>query len=287
MIQNFILAESATDAASKTKEILAQVTAWKITQAFVILALAYAAIRLIDWLVIALSEKVAKEWRLRVKQFLPFLRMGVLTSALIILMNLFLNLSQENIFAVTGTVAVAVGFAFKDYVSSVIAGIIGIFEASYRVGDRVTIGGEYGEVIGYGLRGVRIQTPTDNIVTIPHNQIWTSGVSNANMGRLEAQVVTSFFLAHHVDVALVEKILYRVAHTSKYTHLQLPIVVIMEDCHWGSLFKLKCYPLDARNEFLYKSDLTRRAKYLFSKQQISYPQLLKIPDTAASATAHQ
>lgn len=280
MLYHFLLAQTANGAANKTKEILDQITAWKVTQAVVILGIAYGSIRLIDWLVIALSEKVAKEWRLRVKQFLPFLRMGVLTTALIILMNLFLNLSQENIYAVTGTIAVAVGFAFKDYVSSVIAGIIGIFEASYRVGDRVTISGEYGEVIGYGLRGVRIQTPTDDVVTIPHNQIWTSGVSNANMGRLEAQVVTSFFLAHDVDVALVERILYRVAQTSKYTHLRLPIVVIMEDCNWGSLFKLKCYPIDARNEFVYQTDLTRRAKYLFRKHCIKYPQLLKLPEAS-------
>ena len=96
-----------------------------------------------------------------------------MTTTVVTLMNLFLNLSQDNLLAVTGTVAVALGFAFKDYASSVIAGIIGLFEAPYRVGDRVQIEEFYGEVVSYGLRGVRLRTPDDNIVTIPHNKIWT------------------------------------------------------------------------------------------------------------------
>ena len=66
-----------------------------------------------------------------------------MTATIVTLMNLFLNLSRENILAVTGAVAVALGFAFKDYASSIIAGIVGIFEGSYRVGDRIKIGDDF------------------------------------------------------------------------------------------------------------------------------------------------
>ena len=223
-----------------------------------------------------LSEKIAKEWRLRVKQFLPFLRMFVLTNATVILMNLFLNLSPENILAVTGTVAVALGFAFKDYASSIIAGIVGLFELPYGVGDRIKIGEHYGEVISYGLRSVRIKTPDDNIITIPHNKIWTEAISNSNTGALEAQVITEFYFAHDIDTNLVRKILYRVAQTSKYTALKLPIVVVMEEKPWGSSFKLKSYPLDARDEFAYKTDLTARAKQAFTKHKLAYPRIFDV-----------
>ena len=72
------------------------------------------------------------------------------------------------------------GFAFKDYASSIIAGIVGLFESPYGVGDRIKIGDYYGEVINYGLRSVTIQTPDDSTVTIPHNKIWTEAISNAN-----------------------------------------------------------------------------------------------------------
>ncbi|MGD1910464.1 MAG: mechanosensitive ion channel family protein [Rivularia sp. (in: cyanobacteria)] len=279
---NLILAQSTDDAAKETVEqtqqIITEITTWKISQGLIVLVISYIIIQVIDKLVIWVSEQVAKEWRLQVKQFLPFFRMMVLTITIVLLMNLFLNLSRDNLVAVTGTVAVALGFAFKDYVSSIIAGIVGLFEAPYRVGDRIQIGDYYGEVRSYGLRGIRLQTPEDNVVTIPHNKIWTNAVSNANMGELEAQVITQFYFAHEVDVELVKKILYRVAYTSKYTYLKLPILVILEEKPWGTFFELKSYPLDARDEFIYKTDLTKRAKRVFAKYNLHYPRLLNMKD---------
>ena len=262
---------AANDTADGTRQLLANITGAKIIQAVVVLLLAYGIIKLVDWLVISLSEKVARHSRLRIKQFQPLVRTFVMTLTVITLANLFLNLSRENVIAVTGTVAVALGFAFKDYASSIIAGIVGLFEAPYRVGDRIAIADEYGEVISYGLRGIRIRTPGDNIVTVPHNYIWTNSVSNANMGELEAQVVTEFYLAHSANPEQVENILYRIAYTSKYTHLKMPIIVVMSEHSWGSLFKLRAYPLDARDEFAYKTDLTVRAKREFAKQNLPYP----------------
>ena len=262
---------AASDTAEQTKNLLGKITGPKVLQALLIIAIAFVIIKALDWLTITISEKVARHQRLRIKQFQPFVRTFVMSFTIVMLMNLFLNLSRENVLAVTGTVAVALGFAFKDYASSVIAGIVGLFEAPYRVGDRISIADSYGEVISYGLRGIRIRTPDDNIVSIPHNHIWTNTVSNANMGELEAQVVTQFYLAHDADPHQVENILYRVAFTSKYTHLKLPITVVMSEHSWGSLFKLKAYPLDARDEFAYATDLTIRAKKQFTQHKLPYP----------------
>lgn len=278
----FLLAQSTADVvektAEKTQEVITQITSGKIAQALIALTFSYILIKVVDRLINWLSEQVAKEWRLQVKQFIPFMRMMVLTITIVFLMNLFLHLSRDNLFAVTGTIVVALGFAFKDYASSIVAGIIGLFEAPYRLGDRIELGDSYGEVVTYGLRGIRLRTPEDNIVTIPHNKIWTDSISNANMGELEAQVVTEFYLHHSVDVELVKKILYRIAHTSKYTHLKLPILVWVEEKRWGTWFQLKSYPLDARDEFIYKTDLTTRAKQVFAKYNLPYPRYLNRED---------
>jgi len=263
--------EAASEAGNQTRELIGKITGPKILQALAISVTCYLTIKGVDAFVTWLSERVARHNRLSIKQFQPFVRTAVLTVTIILLMNLFLNLSRDNVLAVTGTVAVALGFAFKDYASSIIAGIVGLFEAPYRVGDRVVIADEYGEVVSYGLRGIRLQTPSDNIVTVPHSYIWTNAVSNANMGELEAQVVTEFYLAHEVNPEQVENILYRIAYTSKYTHLKLPIVVVMTERSWGSLYKLRSYPLDARDEFVYQTDLTVRAKKEFARHNLTYP----------------
>ncbi|MDJ0716147.1 MAG: mechanosensitive ion channel [Prochloraceae cyanobacterium] len=268
-----LLAQTDKNNVDRASEIISEITTFKIIQGIVIVAIAYGGIwttaKLIDWL----SEKVPLRLRLPIKQSIPFLRAFILGFAGVFLINLFLNLSPNNVLALTGTVAVALGFAFKDYASSVIAGIIGLFEVPYQVGDRVKIGEHYGEIITYGLRGILLRTPNDDIVTIPHNKLWTDAIANTNKGNVEAQTVVDFYLAHEVNVDRVIQILYRVAYTSKYTQLKFPVVVVMEEKPWGTHFKLKCYPIDARDEFIYKTDLIKRAKQTFAKYSLTYPAL--------------
>ncbi len=268
-----LLAQTDKNNVDRASEIISEITTFKIIQGIVIVAIAYGGIwttaKLIDWL----SEKVPLRLRLPIKQSIPFLRAFILGFAGVFLINLFLNLSPNNVLALTGTVAVALGFAFKDYASSVIAGIIGLFEVPYQVGDRVKIGEHYGEIITYGLRGILLRTPNDDIVTIPHNKLWTDSIANTNKGNVEAQTVVDFYLAHEVNVDRVMQILYRVAYTSKYTQLKFPVVVVIEEKPWGTHFKLKCYPIDARDEFIYKTDLIKRAKQTFAKYSLTYPAL--------------
>lgn len=259
------------------QQLFTDITFQTLLRAGLTLLIAYGCLLLIQWLTNWISERVARRFRLMIKQALPFWKGLILVVAIAYLLNLFLNLSQSNVFALTGTLAVALGFAFKDYVSSIIAGVVMLFEAPYRVGDRIQMGNHYGEVVGYGLRGIRIRTPDDNTVTIPHSTTWTESVSNANSGQLEAQVATDFYFDHTVDVERVLQVLYQAAYSSKYTQLKLPVVVVMTEHHWGTQFKLRSYPMDARDEFVYKTDIIRRAKQAFARDQMPYPKLAGFP----------
>ncbi len=255
------------------QDFLADITTFKLIRATISIAAAYTLLWALRVIINKVSERVPRRFRLAIKQSTPFLKALVLTLLVIYLLQLFVQLSSTNVLALTGTVAVALGFAFKDYVSSLFAGIITLFEGPYRVGDRVKIGDTYGEVVDYGLRGVRIRTPDDNTVTIPHNIAWTESLSNANSGQLEAQVVTDFYFAHNVNTDKVLQILYQAAYSSRYTQLKLPVVVIIEEQPWATRFKLKAYPMDARDEFVYKTDLIYRAKQAFARQKLAYPQM--------------
>lgn len=270
-----LLLAQATDGTNATElpDLVADITPMKLVRAAIVVVCAYGGGIALEQLVTWLSERVALRFRLTVKQSLPLCRAFLFGLAGVLLIDSFFNLSSQRLIAVTGTAAVALGFAFKDYASSVIAGIIALFEGPYQVGDRVAIGEHYGEIISYGLRGILIQTPDDNIVTIPHNKLWTEAISNANKGNVEAQTVVSFYCAHEVDIPRVQKILRRAAQTSKYTQLDFPIAIVLDERPWGTHFKLKCYPIDARDEFQHKTDLIARAKQALTKAGIPYPRL--------------
>lgn len=262
-----------TNTGDALRSLIADITGPKIIRAAISVVLAFVFLEAIQSFTTWLSEKVPRRFRLVIKQAVPFLKGLVLLLVGSYLVRLFINLSDTDLLALTGTIAVALGFAFKDYVSSIIAGVVTLFEAPFRMGDRVQIGDHYGEVVDYGLRSMRLQTPDDNTVTIPHNTLWTDAISSANSGQLEAQVVTDFYFAHAVDPEMVMSILYQAAYSSRYTQLKLPVVVIMAEQAWATQFKLKAYPMDARDEFVYKTDLVRRAKQAFQRQQLPYPQI--------------
>lgn len=255
------------------QKLLDDITVQKIVRAIAAVIVAYGLVTLIQMLTNWISEKVPRRFRLLIKQSLPFWKGLILIIVVSYIVKLFFNLSEGNLLALTGTIAVALGFAFKDYVSSIIAGAVALFEAPYRVGDRIQIEDNYGEVVGYGLRGIQLQTPDDNTVTIPHNKTWTEAIANANSGNLEAQVATNFYFDHSVDAEQVIRILYQAAYSSRYTQLKLPIMVVMKEEMWGTQFKLRCYPMDARDEFAYQTDIIRRAKQAFTRYELPYPRL--------------
>lgn len=270
---NILLAFMQEKTSDTVLEFLKEFSWKKLVIATIVLTVAYVFLFLARSASNWFSERVPLRFRPAAKQSVPFLQAMVLGAASVYVLSLFIQLSPDKVIALTGTVAVALGFAFKDYASSLIAGVVALFETPYRLGDRVQIGDDYGEVVHYGLRGIRLRTLDDNIIFIPHNKIWTEAISNANNGALEAQVTTDFYLAHGVDTELVIKILLRAAYTSKYTQLTLPVLVVIEEELRGTKFKLKAYPMDARDELIYKTDLTRRVKKAFAMQKLPYPKM--------------
>ncbi|WP_204141591.1 mechanosensitive ion channel family protein [Halomicronema sp. CCY15110] len=269
----WLLAQDTVPTAENLDALFKELTWRSLAHAGLTVAIAYGLLTAIQSFTTAISEKVPRRFRLIIKQSVPFLKALVLLVAIVRLLHLFVNPTGSNLLALTGTIAVALGFAFKDYISSIIAGIVTLFEGSFRMGDRVRIGDHYGEVVNYGLREVRLRTPNDDTVTIPHNTLWNEPIANANSGQLEAQVVTDFYVAHEADLELVSELLYQAAYSSRYTQLKLPVVVVIQEKAWATQLKLKAYPMDARDEFLYQTDLVLRVKQACARHHVPYPQM--------------
>jgi hypothetical protein len=109
-------------------------------------------------------------------------------------LSLSIRLDPTALTVIGGALAFAVGFALRDLVASFIAGITIMFDRPFQVGDRVSYGGEYGDIIQIGLRSVRMNTLDHNIITIPNNKVFTDVTSSANYGALEMQVGMDFYI---------------------------------------------------------------------------------------------
>ncbi|MEM6782298.1 MAG: mechanosensitive ion channel domain-containing protein [Bacteroidota bacterium] len=246
---------------------------WKIFFALIVGISSFYLIRLTTYVLDTLAARTA-ERRLFYKRLIPILRIGIwLFTAYIIIKSIF-GLGTNELVAAGAALGVAIGFAAQDALKNVFGGLIIVFDQPFQVGDKIAVGGTYGEVIEIGLRSTRIVTPDDNLVSVPNAQVADGQVSNANAGALDCQVVTDLYLPGWVDVHQAKQIAYEAASTSKYVYLDKPIVVICKDEFKETFLlhlKVKAYVLDTRYEFLLMSDVTEAAKAAFRKAGLLEP----------------
>ncbi len=225
-----------------------------------IVAGTWLAIYLVRRIFPNLARRGPSQLRLYFLGAVPIIRLGLLTLAILWIVPIIFNITLQNFLVIAGAASVALGFAFKDYVSSLIAGIVSIFEKPYRPGDWVEIDGDYGEVQSVGLRALRILTPDDTVITIPHNRLWDENVANANDGARTLMCVAEFYLAPDHNAQRVRTALRDVALTSAYLAWDRPVVVVLSEKPFGTQYRLKAYPFDMRDQFAFVSDLTARGK---------------------------
>lgn len=212
--------------------------------------------RVIPWF----AERMGGRFRLYVLPSLPVLRLFIFVAVIITLVPRLIEPSVQNLLTILGIVGVAVGFAFKDYVSSVIAGVVAIYETPYRPGDWVKIDDAYGEVRSLTLRSLQLVTPDDTVVTIPHSKLWDTNIYNDTDGERDLQCITHFYLDPNHEPNQVRQLLYDIALTSPYIQLANPVVVLVFEEPGYTHYKIKAYPMDARDQFQFMSDLTVRGK---------------------------
>ncbi|HAV65469.1 MAG TPA: mechanosensitive ion channel protein MscS [Verrucomicrobiales bacterium] len=256
---------------------------WVVTQIILIATVTGLLVVGIKFTVRWLGDKAPGRYRLYILPAAPLLRLLVLLTALALIFPLVIRPTTENILVILGGAGIAIGFAFKDYVSSLIAGVVTIFDRTYRTGDWVKIDDAYGEVRKVGLRAISLVTPDDTVVVIPNAKIWTTNIYNSNDGQRDLQCVAEFHLQPDHDATRVRQKLRDVALTSPFLNLRRPVTVIVSEKPWGTHYRLKAYPVEARDQFLFTSDLTVRAKAALAKLGVRPACTPMVPQEAASA----
>lgn len=198
------------------------------------------------------------------------------TGVAVILLSFELN--ESVIALIGGTIAVSVGFAIKDLVASFIAGIMIMVDRPFQVGDRVSFGGQYGDITAIGLRSVRLQTLDDNTVTIPNNKFLNEITSNGNYGALDMQVVMDFYIGPDQAVRRARELVTECAVSSRYVFLEKPVVVlvnqVISDNYVAVRLRLKAYVLDTRFEKVFETDVNLRVMDAFAGAGIQAPAIL-------------
>ncbi len=237
------------------------VNAFTILFVVALIAAAYGAATVLRIGLDLLSERFPSQ-RLLFKRMQPIVRILIYAATVYFVVGNLIT-DDKTLYAMLGSMALAIGLAAKDLLNDLIGGIVVLFDRSYQMGDRVAVGGHYGEVVSIGLRSTKLVTADDSLVTVPNSVMLSSMVSNSNAGALDCQVVVDVFLPGTIDLAQVEGIAREAALTSKMAFLNKPVVVNVKDefdqTHITHLI-VKAYVFDARYENAFAADLTRRIR---------------------------
>lgn len=248
--------------------------AWSI----VVLILFNLTIRSFVWVLDQLAERNASR-RLFYKRLVPIVRIVLWVFAAYLIIRVIFRVDAQGIVAAAAAIGVAVGFAAQDLLKNLFGGLILVFDQPFQVGDKISIGGTYGEVVSIGLRSTRIVTPDDNLVSVPNSQVVDQQVANANAGELNCQVVTDLYLPGWADEAEAKRIAFQAAASSKYVYQKKPIVTLVSDVFKETFLtrvRVKAYVLDPRLEFQFQSDVTERARAGFREAGLLRPEHMRI-----------
>lgn len=216
--------------------------------------------------------------RLLLQQFATVAQFLIYIVSSVAVIALSFRLNDNVLTLIGGTVAVSVGFSVKDVVASFIAGIMIMIDRPFQVGDRVSFGGQYGDITAIGLRSVRLQTLDDNTVTIPNNKFLNEITSNGNYGVLDMQVVMDFHIGPDQDVRLARELVTEAAVSSRFAYLEKPVVVLVNqvilDGHVAIRLRLKAYVLDTHYEKALETDINIRVLDAFNAEAIAPPAVL-------------
>ena len=271
-----LIAQSLPDTEALT-QVISQLDYSRFVWAFAIASIAYFLNRFVQETLERLSAGQARR-RMLMKRISSISRLTIFAIAAYLILSSVLAGQETVLIGLGGTLAVSIGFALKDTVSSLIAGVIILLDQPFQVGDRVQFGSTYGEVKEIGLRTVRITTLDDNEVSIPNNKFLTDEVACGNSGALDMMIVVNFFIAVDEDFERAKAIAREACVSSPYVYLDKPVAIHVRerDRTWGydTMIVCKAYVNDVRFESAFTTDVTERVKRGFQRAGIRSPQAL-------------
>jgi small-conductance mechanosensitive channel len=166
--------------------------------------------------------------------------------------------------ASAGIAGIALGFAAKDTLGNLFAGLSILADAPFKVGDFVVIeSGERGQVTHIGLRSTRLLTRDDIEITIPNATLATAKIVNESGGPWEKERVrVKVSVAYGSDVDQVRQVLLDIGKSNEQVAATpAPRVRLRSFGDSGVDFELLCWieepvlrgrVLDALNTAVYK-----------------------------------
>lgn len=168
--------------------------------------------------------------------------------------------------------SVGIGFGLQYIASDIASGFILLFERPIRVGDRVTIGDDEGDVHSINLRTTTVMTNDRIAVIVPNSKLVRDRVVNWSYGDPRARLAIPISVAPNSNVELVTQTLLKVVEgVDDILKQPAPKVQFLKFGDSSLDFRLLVWTNKPRAHVQIKSDVNYRIEKLFRDAGIQIP----------------
>ncbi len=189
--------------------------------------------------------------------------------------------------ASAGIMGIAIGFAAKDTLANLFAGVFILADSPYKIGDYVVLdSGERGKVTHIGIRSTRLLTRGDVEITIPNAVMGNTRISNESGGPHEKyRLNVKVGVAYGADIDQVKELLMAVATNEKEVcddpEPRVRFRSFGDSCLdiellcWVEIPEVRGRVLDALNTSIYKSFNAEGIEIPYSKHDLYIKEMPK------------
>ena len=177
-----------------------------------------------------------------------------------------------------GVAGIAIGFAAKDTLSNVIAGILLIIDRPFEVGDRIEVwtapknAATWGDILDIGLRATKIRTTDNIVIVIPNNEIMKRDIINYTTITKEIRVRIPIGIAYDADVNKAKEVIIKICLELEWAMKEPPPKVVVKSFGDSSVnLEVRVWIRRPRRRMDTISHITDRVKEVFNQEGIEIP----------------
>jgi small-conductance mechanosensitive channel len=168
--------------------------------------------------------------------------------------------------------SVGIGFGLQYIASDIASGFILLFERPIRIGDRVTIGEDEGDVQSINLRTTIVTTNDRIAIIVPNSKLVSQRVVNWSYGDPRARIAIPIGVADDSDIQLVTDTLIDAAReVANVLSDPPPRVQFLKFGDYSLDFRLLVWTNQPRRHVQIRSDINYRIAQLFRERSIRIP----------------
>jgi len=196
----------------------------------------------------------------------------VIAIGTLVALKLAFGIDLTSIAVIFTALSVGIGFGLQYIAADIASGFILLFERPIRIGDRITIGEDEGDVKSINLRTTVVTTNDQIAIIVPNSRLVSQRVINWSYGDPRARIAIPIGVADDSDIQLVtDTLIEATRNVPNVLPEPKPRVQFLKFGDYSLDFRLLVWTNQPRRHVQLRSDINYRIAQLFRERSIRIP----------------